>query len=107
MEANRTARQRHCKERRRVESQRLGSDSKATAEQREAENSREQKWSGKDRQWQVYEANRAVPYRQSVAKRSKGIEPQRHDQQWHSKEPQGHGKDLNGKGYEWPRIAAE
>ena len=41
MEANRTARQRHCKKRRRVESQRLGSDSKATAEQREAENSRD------------------------------------------------------------------
>ena len=62
MEANRTARQRHCKKRRRVESQRLGNDSKATAEQREAENSREQQW---------------------------------------------HGKDLNVKGYEWSRIAAE
>lgn len=28
-----------------------------------------------------------------------GSEPQRHDQQWH-------GKDSNGKGYEWSRIAA-
>ena len=41
MEANRTARQRHCKKRRRVESQRLGNDSKATAEQRRASKSSE------------------------------------------------------------------